>query len=617
MEGRDEACFRWVTLVALMFVGTYFVLGASFLGLNGHHVWRQADVLAQIEGFYGGKYCHPFQNYFALPVCYDIPIYQYVVAVFAKMASLDTLVAVRIVNFICFIVVLLVGQRYVETRQPGAWWTFSFLFSTSPLFLHYFSAPLPDVFCLALCVVALDQLRSRRIASILTGSTAFVLAAGIKSPVAFVFVVFYFLDTLLDGTIRGDRRVLLRCAIPPAAALFAALAAEYSRQLILGSGQLVDTGSFGWYFGTLAMRMQPAFYGKILVRTIDAFPLPALAIILFANVPLGCFLGGVRSCKSFIPHVVAFVSGWLVFSNVYFMHDYYELPVTLLLFFGLGELAAVTLSYIQSRLRLKFDDRLQPLVIVGLVLATLGVSASISVRRAPVFMDNIRYALRHYDVFLFVTDDTRANPAPGGLANTKFVQVSRQEYEAQCAQYMQRYHAVLVVGDSRCLRAHRHLATTFIQDQGLTFWAADPDKNLEPAIPAAFDADATARLSAAFTTDDPSGFASPAAGTRQGVTLSLHDLAYGMAVFNVNSSFGMICLRLLRTLRFASISGAEAALECTLVTDGAVLGRYALRRGVPVAVTVDLSRVEQLKLRFADALRTPYDVVHLQILGPR
>ncbi len=87
-----------------------------------------------------------------------------------------------------------------------------------------------------------------------------------------------------------------------------------------------------WTFGDLALRLSPAFW----VRTFDVWSGPILSEAGIALVALYyCWLRGryrwlVTGC------LAAFLSGQLIFSNLYFVHDYYFYPSGLFLAAALG-----------------------------------------------------------------------------------------------------------------------------------------------------------------------------------------------------------------------------------------------------------------------------------------
>lgn len=614
MDNTSRTQLRWVIVTTVLLVSACTILGSAALGLNGHHVWRQADVLAQIEGFYHGKYVTPFENYFSQKICFDIPIYQALVASFARVFDIAPLYVARVLNFVSYVVVLVAGQFYINVRHKGSWLAYCILLGASPLVLHYFSVPLPDVFCIALNVAALVFLLSETLPMVLLGSLAFAVSAFIKSPVTFVFVVYYCFVSILDPALFNDRARLLRRIIPLCFALAGAIGSEMTRQAVLQADQLAKIGDYNWYFGSLSMRLQPVFYEKMLMRTLDSFPVHLLGIALFANVALNAFVERRATLTTALPYVIAFLSGWMIFSNVYFMHDYYELPVTILMFFGLAEFVAMTANRFGGAFVLRIGEKVGYGCFAAALAILLYIAPSIGSKSAPVFVDGVKYSLRHSDRLLLVTDDTRPNPAMGGLTNTKFVIVPKQQFETNCDAYLAQYPGILVSSGSQCLERHKQDAVTFIQDDGMTFFAFPQRKFEAEAQYGIFDATRTQLLASLFTTDDPSNYTSQMSMGDLGAAVSIDDLAFGAAMFHVDKHFGKIRLRLLRSLRYRDVAGAEAPLSCEIKLDGRIVECCDLRRLAPVDIELDLSSVELLKLKFIGARRTPYDVVNLQVL---
>lgn len=83
-------------LVVFFLLFAFYVVGSSYVGINGTHDGRQADVYAQILGFYGYKDYPPLEDFRGHIAIYDIPIYAFVVAKLALITGSEPLVAAKL-----------------------------------------------------------------------------------------------------------------------------------------------------------------------------------------------------------------------------------------------------------------------------------------------------------------------------------------------------------------------------------------------------------------------------------------------------------------------------------------------------------------------------------------
>ena len=113
-----------------------------------------------------------------------------------------------------------------------------------------------------------------------------------------------------------------------------------------------------------------------------------------------------------------------------------------------------------------------------LALAQITLQGSLSHRDSAGLWPGVAHALRDEAKFLYVRGDfsrvggKRAvqSPTPGGRAQTKFVAVDIDDFEANCRDYLSRYAAVVSTYDSACLNGVKHQADYFIRDDGFTFY---------------------------------------------------------------------------------------------------------------------------------------------------
>lgn len=451
-------------VAALVLLFAFYVVSTFYVGINGTHDWRQADAYAQILGYSGYKDYRPLEDFRGHTAIYDIPIYAFMVAKLAFVTGAEPLAAAKCFNLGWLLLLVWGGVSIAEGLKSGAGVYFVFLLCTSRVFLHYFSAPMPDDMALALAVAgAAILLRTNETWAVLVGSALFFLAALIKSPIPFVFVVLFAAHSLLSGDIRRGSSASYKALIPLSFALVGALAAEQIRKNVLGT----DVGGFAqdptWYFGTFHQRLSPEFWLKIPERLIKSNPLVVFFILPAIYYCLR------NSPRRYIAFVSAFFAGWLVFSNVYFIHDYYEMPVDVIAYVLLG--VGVEATYADF-LKGRWAEYALPVRNIGLAIAALLCviyMPKLSNLATASIYDSVTYALRGESRFIWV-DDGYDGPAIGGHVGTQFEQKSHADFERDCAHIVAANSSILVKGYSDCLAVYKSSASTYIEDGGFQFY---------------------------------------------------------------------------------------------------------------------------------------------------
>lgn len=472
-----------VALSVFSCIALGYILSAAYLGINGAHTFRQADVYGHILGFLNFKDFTPFDRFIAgSKQVFDIPLYQILIASLSTLFNADPLVATRFVNAGLWGMSAYLGFRLAQAhggRFSGL--LFVYLFSTAPLVLHYFSVPLPDILAIALSLaglVCLDNPGDRGVKPLFTAGVWLSIATLIKSPVPFIFIGFYFLNHCLShhGALRS-RALFLKTIFPfiilLSLLLFVAIMAEQLRITMVGGAAGRFAQNAEWYFGRLDLRFSCLFWQTLWIR-MDLFGPWKFGIIycvFLAVSTLFCF-----NKKQFflsVAAVVAFFAGWMIFSNLYVVHDYYQLPVAILIQLSF----AVSLSHVIDSVLTRVDGRRETqaagvlvLILVGLSLFQVITQQSLSNRSRKSVYPAIEYALRNEDSLLIVTADKGRWPVTGGLASTKTTSVSPDIFERDCDQFLSAYPAVLAEGFSPCLTAAKNKADYFIEDNNIVFF---------------------------------------------------------------------------------------------------------------------------------------------------
>lgn len=328
----------------LVLIASCAISSAAYLGINGNHVFRQSDSLSAILSFSGWKGLAQMESFSGSPSWFATPLYELIVSIAASVTGLKgaegALAAAVFTDLACFWLLLLSGYRLAERMGLGSGVILIFLLATSPLYLHYYSVPLPDTLALALSVTAVSLLTDERCGAVRSGCAIIALSAAclIKSPVPFVLMAFFLTREALLGNLRKRWRLL---ALVSLAALVSALLPEYLRNRFLGSDNAFFAQDPVWYFGTADERLSMRFWKTMSNRVTKAAPFRALGALYAAAAGLGlvwCIWK--RKLSAALPFIVSFLSGWLVFANVFFRHDYYSLPTDFIFLLAVSLCAA-------------------------------------------------------------------------------------------------------------------------------------------------------------------------------------------------------------------------------------------------------------------------------------
>lgn len=476
---------RYLVMLFVCFAGTH-IISAAYLGINGEHAFRQADVYANILGLLGQKDFDLYDLFtprgpWGDKAIFDFPLYSYLVAEFSRLFGGEPLVTVRYLNLFIWGFTAYAGfrlSRFLGYEASGV--IFIGLLASSPLFLHYFSVPLPDNLALALSlaavVIALEKPRSWVVLSV--SFLLLMAAALIKSPIPFVFIIFMSVFLFVSeqhykaGSFSNIAAKYGAFYVFLLSCLIATLMIEAYR------GRMIEELSsrshvWAWYFGDLKLRMSSDFWSLIVWRfnewgpgsffyiTLCAFALSSL--IDRSRVRLAVSLAASS----------ALLAGWLVFANVYYVHNYYQLPIAVIIFVAFSVSIS---SLIHALLRYRFAKKLAPNIFFVFMLLVFVYQfimvESYSVRARTDLWRVLEYALRDDQVFLLVTNVVTAAPSPevGGRVSTKFAVLGKTEFEDLCDENLEKYRSVLLEGqESPCLEKHKMYATHYIADEGMIF----------------------------------------------------------------------------------------------------------------------------------------------------
>ncbi len=422
--------------------GVVSIISASYVGLNGYHTWRLADSYSQILGMLGQRGLGPVDTFHGWAEVFDMPVYQAIIAGLATITGSEPLLIVRVFDAVLFVIFIYAGARIADTLRPGSGLVLAVLLVTSPLYLNYYSTPLPDLLSMTCSIAAAMLLVSPSHESRYWHALPLIaLGALIKSPVAFVFLTFYVTWLLVNRHLTmSNRGAWLRLTGVLAISLSAALAAEMVRWSI--TGWPFASGKLRWYFGTLNDRISPKTWIWAARHFNDACAFSWLAIVALIALAAYIVVGRSKAFRLLLPLVVGYMSGWLVFTDLYADHDYYGLPTMFMVF------AAVSIAVRGIGSSMMNRDEWPTAVGVGCVLAVPFMI--IYGHKATVYGvtsegDAMRFALRDVTSFVYVSDEPGyPTPEPGGLAAKPFETISPSELRKSCTAILERAHALVV-----------------------------------------------------------------------------------------------------------------------------------------------------------------------------
>lgn len=354
--------FQSISLLEWSLIGLFVahILSTSYLGVQGSHSWRQSDVYSQILGFESFKGLTPFSNFFSRRAIYDIPIYQAIIIAVSRCFGVASLVGIKIVNAVSFVFASAGFYSIIRRFSPSSTTVLAALIAVSPLFIHYYTTPFPDLLSISLaifCVSGFIAGQSLDFAFVFI----WILAVLIKSPVPFVFLLFalgvYFCLFLMKSRVFMLAKWSL--AFYSISGVFAAYIAEKIRSSAMG---VASNGGFAqnplYYFGDAQQRLTLSLYKQIISRhlfnDLNAanvgwfYYLTILGTVIFIVALVYSTMVNRSLLIYYVPCAVAIIMPWIVFSNLYYKHNYYQIPGQFLL---LGAIAIAFSVVIDALLR--------------------------------------------------------------------------------------------------------------------------------------------------------------------------------------------------------------------------------------------------------------------------
>ena len=458
-------------ILGLSLISASLIISSSYVGLNGNHIWRQADSYAQVLGFIGLKGLSPLEDFYGHKALYDIPVYQYIVANLARLTKSDPLVTCRFFNAGLWLSLIYGARRFSEGIKQGSSAVTLFLICTSPLLTHYYSTPIPDTLSLALGInaIAIFMTSSRHFH---IGLLLIAVSALIKSPITFVLLVTYTIYYALQQR-TNEQNNQLKIFILLFISAASAVSAELLRKLVYTSAASYFAQDPSWYFGTIDLRLSREFWFSIFDGLISSFSFPLIGWAFIVITLYAITRSRAKFSKNFIAPALGFMSGWLVFSNLYYRHDYYQIPVTILAYTIAGISWTILHKRIMGKLLYKFIYPYRFNLAIFFVASFLVYMPKISDLEISGQFDSMKYLLRDTEYLVWVNygdNDQIGDGLPiGGLTMTKIIKISQSDFEKSCAHYINKYTSFLAKGFSPCLNINKTVARAFTNDSGYTF----------------------------------------------------------------------------------------------------------------------------------------------------
>lgn len=469
----DEPALKAWHLFAA-FVAIAYISSSAFISTNGGNTFRQADAYSQILGFSGHTDFKPLDLFeIGQERVFDIPLYQAIIGSSAKILHIDPLVLCRFFNLCCLALACVTGYRMCSRLvAPLAGSAFVLILCTSRLFEHYFASPLPDDLSIALSLLTANLLTRHDITrtQALQASIAVSIAALIKSPIPFVFLVFSMVWWMLDKSPHPTlpfKRITAHRAIVLGAALTSAVLAEQMRMWLLGSGSIGFAQDPIWYFGPLKFRFEWEFWDRLIGRLFSFSSqlfLPATLFFLAAAASKRNALAPVRPIL--LASLAAYFAGWLVFSNVYHIHDYYTMPAEVM-----ATILAATL-FNQAHATQQKSERRRLLAAINAAFGLAILFASIRLIYYPIsersrasFGVTAEYMLKNKPYFVQIKNPGN-DPSIAGTMSKRYIQILESEASQSCEKLGYLHDAFLVGKSHPCVSVWKRDAVGIIDGPG-------------------------------------------------------------------------------------------------------------------------------------------------------
>jgi len=366
METTNRA-ITFALLAAILAFSLYFRLLNFDHTIENPHSFRQAQTASNIHFFIEDGLsieCNLFSkngpgttiNQYKL---YDVPFYQWTVAILCKTFGTEIIPTGRAVNLAFFIGTFL-SVFGIMTRcaiPPRCSLITLFFFALSPLNIYYNRAVTPDNLAIFLgflslyCFLRWNEERRWRSTSfyimIVAGMVSTLIKSVIYLPVAFTIGLFFLLHKQYRQLFTP--KVLTYFAIIGGTAVFYRL---FSNMINTGTLKGLKWETY-WFFAKPGQRFQWAAYAPIIQRYYAQMVPPAVCMLFAGGLPL--FFLDKRNWsekRAAVSVMAGLLFGMIItivtFLNVNSIHDYYQLPYVFIICFFAGYCADALLKLLED-----------------------------------------------------------------------------------------------------------------------------------------------------------------------------------------------------------------------------------------------------------------------------
>ena len=346
---RVTACLS----VLLFGMATWLVIEYCDAPLLGLYAFRETQTALTSfwvcrEGFHLA-YVTPVGGFpWSLP--FEFPLYQWIVSLFGCTFQLSLDAVGRLVSYAFWIACLwparVICRRLFGDSAPLYFWIFVALFLSTPIYLHYGHAFLPESAALffALGYLACSLAMSHgpaRWRHVIACGVFLTLAILQKSTTALPLLSFslpYLWSRrlqLLDQPLKAEAfwKFMIAYVVPFTIGF---VWVKYTDQIKMGNAlgtYLTSSALHGWGFGTWEARLSHAFWADVIWRRVIGVNLAGHLGVIFVLIG---FLLAPRRRLVIATGVALFLIFFMIFQNLMSVHEYYPFSNTVYLVFALA-----------------------------------------------------------------------------------------------------------------------------------------------------------------------------------------------------------------------------------------------------------------------------------------
>lgn len=378
------------TFVVVLVVGTLVRVPQLNDSLNEVHAFRQAQTAMTAREFarHGidllSSPLTVFGAHGNAPM--EFPLFQAFAALLMNL-GIDVTVASRLAGLVCFQASAVLLALLVA-RLHGRWVAFAalVLFEFLPFGMQWGSASLIEFMAVAFAlgmVVGLQRwLTAGSIVGLVAGSVSAILAFLVKPTTAPAWVVLalalcWLVIANAPSSTVAWRRSVIGVVLGPILGLVAGLAwTAYADAVKVQEALpafLTSSMLRSWNFGTLGQRLDPAVYEILTTRIAEVIGGTGLAFLCLGVVSIAA-RGRLRRRIEWAWIAVS-VAPILVFTNLYFQHDYYLSGI----YPALVVIAALGIVWVARAVTVRFVNRIAVAASLVLVLGVMTWSSPMTV----------------------------------------------------------------------------------------------------------------------------------------------------------------------------------------------------------------------------------------------